>query len=59
MFDVRRDNDVLVRADHDKKTSPLKKHTLEESLSADPQLAVGLLVVKGKLIQGSSEIQKL
>jgi carboxyl-terminal processing protease len=59
MFDVQRDNDVLVRADHDKEVSPLKKHTAEESLSADPQLAVGLLVVKSKLIQGSSEIQKL
>jgi hypothetical protein len=59
MFDVQRDNDVLVRADHDKEAAPLKKHTAEESLSADPQLAVGLLVVKSKLIQDSSEIQKL
>jgi carboxyl-terminal processing protease len=59
MFDVQRDNDVLVRADHDKEAAPLKKHTIEESLSADPQLAVGLLVVKSKLIQDGSEIQKL
>ncbi len=57
MFDVQRDNNVLVKADHDKKAAPLKKHTIEESLSADPQLAVGLLVVKSKLIQ--SEIQEL
>jgi carboxyl-terminal processing protease len=59
MFDVHRDNDVLVGADHDKEALPLRKHTIEESLSADPQLAVGLLVVKSKLIQNDSEIQKL
>ncbi|MFZ0033548.1 MAG: S41 family peptidase [Sedimentisphaerales bacterium] len=59
MFDVQRDNDVLVKADHNKEASPLKKHTAEESLSADPQLAVGLLVVRSKLIQAGSEIQKL
>lgn len=56
MFDVQRDNDVLVRAGHDKEAAPLKKHTVEESLSADPQLAIGLLVVKSKLIQSGSEI---
>jgi carboxyl-terminal processing protease len=56
MFDVQRDNDVLVRADHNKEASPLKKHTAEESLSADPQLAVGLLVVRSKLVQAGSEI---
>ena len=56
MFDVQRDNDVLVKADHDKEAAPLKKHTAEESLSADPQLAVGVLVVKSKLIQAGSEI---
>jgi len=56
MFDVQRDNDVLAKADHDKEAAPLKKHTAEESLSADPQLAVGLLVVRSKLIQAGSEI---
>ncbi|MFA5252521.1 MAG: S41 family peptidase [Phycisphaerae bacterium] len=58
MFDVQRDNDVLVRADHDKEAAPLKKHTAEESLAADPQLEVGLLVVRSKLIEDSSEIRK-
>jgi carboxyl-terminal processing protease len=56
MFDVQRDNDVLVRAGHDKEAAPLKKHTSEEVLSADPQLAVGVLVVRSKLIQAGSEI---
>ncbi|MGA1980658.1 MAG: S41 family peptidase [Sedimentisphaerales bacterium] len=56
MFDVQRDNDVLVKAGHDKEAAPLKKHTAEESLSADPQLEVGVLVVRSKLIQTGSEI---
>lgn len=58
MFDVQRDNSVLVRAGHDNEAAPVKKHPIEESLSADPQLAVGLLVIKDKLIQAGSEIQK-
>lgn len=53
MGDMRRDNDVLVRADHDNDNVPLKKHTVEETLAADPQLAIGTLVVKTKLIQKS------
>ena len=48
---VVRDNDVLVKADHGKGGAALKKHTVEETLAADPQLAVGVLVVKSKLIQ--------
>jgi carboxyl-terminal processing protease len=50
-FDVQRDNDVLVKADHDKATAPLKKHMVEETLAADPQLAVGVLIIKTKLIE--------
>jgi carboxyl-terminal processing protease len=51
MIDVQRDNDVLVKTDHDNARGELKKHTIEETLAADPQLAVGLLVVKSKLIE--------
>ena len=29
----------------------VKKHSIEETLAADRQLAVGLLVIKSKLIQ--------
>ena len=50
-IDVQRDNDVLVRADHDNTKGHLKKHTAEETLVADPQLAVGALVIRSKLIQ--------
>ena len=54
MSEVQRDNDVLVKADHDKEAMPLKRHTVEETLAADPQLAVGVLVIKSKLIQAAS-----
>jgi len=59
MLDVQRQNDVLVRADHDNGSSPLNKHSLEETLEADPQLAVGLLVVKCKLIEEMTKQQHL
>jgi carboxyl-terminal processing protease len=51
MSEVQRDNDVLVKADHDSGATPLKKHTVEETLATDPQLAVGILVIKSKLIE--------
>jgi carboxyl-terminal processing protease len=52
MRDVQRENDVLVQAGHHHSdTLELKKHTLEETLAADPQLAVGILVVRSKLIE--------
>jgi len=51
MFDVQRSNDVLVRAGHDDNDKAVQKHTIEETLASDPQLAVGLLVVRSKLLQ--------
>jgi carboxyl-terminal processing protease len=54
MIDVQRDNDVLVRADHDDTKDATKKHTLKETLESDLQLAVGLLVVKSKLVQAEA-----
>jgi carboxyl-terminal processing protease len=51
MFDVQRDNDVLVKAGHDSAASPLKKHTLEQTVEVDPQLATAILVIKSKLIR--------
>jgi len=51
MSEVRRANDVLVKADHDTGAAPVEKHTLLETLESDPQLAVAVLVVKTKLIQ--------
>jgi len=55
MLTVQRDNDVLVqvRQDNEGKT-PAKKRTADETLQADPQLAVGLLVVRAKLIEAGA-----
>jgi len=54
MSDVQWDNLVLARAGHDSEAEPLKKHTVEETLATDPQLAVGVLIVKSKLIEAGS-----
>ena len=51
MIDVQRDNSVLVKADHDRDGAPLKRHTVAETLAADPQLAVGVLIVRTKMIE--------
>ena len=51
MIEVQRDNDVLFQADHEMTDDAVKKHSIEETLAADRQLAVGLLVIKSKLIQ--------
>jgi carboxyl-terminal processing protease len=50
MADVQKDNDVLVQAGRNGNGAKLKKHTIEETLASDPQLAVGLLVAKSKLV---------
>ena len=57
MIEVQRNNDVLVKANHDDTNDDFKKHTIEETLAADPQLAVGLLIVQSKLIQDETLAQ--
>ena len=54
MIEMQRDNDVLVQANHNNANHKQNKHTIEETLEADPQLAVGLLVVRSKLIQAEA-----
>jgi carboxyl-terminal processing protease len=54
MIEVRRDNDVLVQANHDYVNDKPRKHTVEETLAADPQLEVGLLIVRSKLVQAGA-----
>jgi carboxyl-terminal processing protease len=51
LTDVQRDNDVLVKANHDVDTAPLNKHSLKETLESDPQLTVALLVIRTKLLE--------
>ena len=50
MLDVQRDNDVLVQANREEGKTTVAKRSLDDTLKADPQLAVGLLVVKAKLV---------
>ncbi len=54
MIDVQRDNDVLVQVRQDKTPTPVNKRTAEQTLKADPQLAVGLLVARTKLIEAGA-----
>jgi carboxyl-terminal processing protease len=54
MLSVQRENDVLVQADRSNSGHEVKKYNIEETLAADPQLAVGVLAVKTKLIQADS-----
>lgn len=54
MLNVQRDNDVLVQADRSNSGHEVKKYNIEETLAADPQLAVAVLAVKTKLIQADS-----
>lgn len=44
-------NEVLARTDRNGVSKPLKRYSQAETLDADPQLAIGLLVLKAKMIQ--------
>jgi carboxyl-terminal processing protease len=50
-FDIQRKNSVLVKADHDTAEEPLERHSSEEVLASDAQLAVARLVVMTKLLE--------
>lgn len=50
MIDIQRGNDVLTRTDHGTNGGSSDRHTLQETLRADPQLSIGLLVVQSKLV---------
>ncbi len=51
LIDIQRDNDVLARADHEANGEALKKHTIDETINADPQLKTAILVMKTKLFE--------
>ena len=51
LLEVQRDNDVLVRAGHDNVNHKMKRHTLEETLTYDPQLETGLMIMRSKFLQ--------
>ncbi len=56
MLETQRENDVLAKAGHDETSAPLKRHTLKDTLEVDPQLAIGILVVKSQMIQAGESI---
>jgi hypothetical protein len=58
MFELQRDNDVLVNVGHDDANSPLKKHTVGQTVAVDPQLTTAILVVKSKLIREEADKSK-
>jgi carboxyl-terminal processing protease len=49
MLDIQRDNDVLFQDGHETDGGRSRRHALEETLRADPQLSVGLMVVRSRL----------
>ena len=51
---MQRDNDVLVQAGREEHSASYKKRTIDETLKADSQLAVGLLVMQTKLIEADA-----
>ncbi|MBN1126298.1 MAG: S41 family peptidase [Sedimentisphaerales bacterium] len=53
MIDIQRANEVLAKADHDNNASPMVRHSMEETLKSDPQLALGLLILQAKQIEQS------
>jgi carboxyl-terminal processing protease len=54
MLEAQRKNDVLAQTRRDGDKGPVSRRTVEETLRADPQLAVALLVVKTKLIEAGA-----
>ncbi len=53
LTDVQKANELLVKADHNNNNafSRPKQYSSRETIDADPQLAIGLLVLKSKMIR--------
>jgi carboxyl-terminal processing protease len=54
MLETQRKNDVLAQMHREAGKGAVTRRTVEETLRADPQLAVGLLVAKTKLIESGT-----
>ena len=52
-YDTQKDNDVLVKANHDHANGKVTRHNLDEVLKADPQLAMAVLVLKAKELEAN------
>ncbi len=58
MIEAQRANDVLAQADRPATQDRIKRRSIEQYLAADPQLAVGLLVVQTQMAQAGSRVQQ-
>ena len=56
MIDIQRDNDVLFQNGHGDGDGTAKRHVLEETLQADPQLSVAVMVVRGQLVAAGKKL---
>lgn len=54
MLDIQRENDVLVQAGRDPNSASLNRHSAQETVAGDPQLVVGMLIIKTKLIEAQA-----
>jgi carboxyl-terminal processing protease len=54
MLETQRNNDVLGQTHREGAKGPAPRRTVEETLKTDPQLAVGLLVARTKLIESGA-----
>lgn len=54
--DVQKANELLIKADHNNAFSKINRYSNQETIDADPQLAIGLLVLKSKMIQAGHEL---
>ena len=57
MLKVQRANEVLAKADHDDSSNPIKRYSARETIEADPQMTIGLLVLKSKIIHLGGNIE--
>jgi len=51
MSEVQMANEVLEKADHNDESSPIERHSNQETIEADPQLATALFVIRSKIVQ--------
>jgi hypothetical protein len=56
MLKIQGANEILAKADHDS-SKPIKRYSAAETIEADPQMAVGLLVLKSKIIDLGGNIE--
>ncbi len=49
MLDIQRDNDVLFQNGHEQADGQANRHSLEETIQVDPQLAAAIMVIRSQL----------